>query len=116
MTVNMAATNAQGSPTQFLLNRDGTTTLSNQSVSGTTATFAWDTTAGGLANGTHTLDLTVTDAAGRTATASVTVTVTAPPALTAAITSPTNGSAVTGTVTNVVLSLVAKVTVLDADR
>src|SRR5947208_6510455 len=97
VTVNMSATNAQGSPTQFLLKQDNTTTLSNQSVaSGSTATYAWDTST--VPAGTHTLDLTVTDGAGRTATASVTVTVTAPPALTAAITSPTNGSTATGTV------------------
>jgi hypothetical protein len=70
--VNMAATNAQGTPTQFLLKLDDATTLSNQSVSGSTATYSWPTT--GL-SGTHTLNLTVTDGAGRTASTSITVTV-----------------------------------------
>jgi hypothetical protein len=92
----MSATNAQGSPTQFVLKLDNAITLSSQSVSGSTATYAWNS--GGVANGSHTLGLTVTDGAARTATASVTVTVSnatggtdsAPP--TVAITSPPNGA------------------------
>src|SRR5581483_11079390 len=90
--VNMSATNTQGTPTQFVLKLDNTTTLSTQSIaSGSTASYSWDTAA--VATGTHTLNLTVTDGAGRTAAASVTVTVDnapPPPPLTAAITSPAN--------------------------
>jgi hypothetical protein len=97
VTVNMAASNAQGSPTQFLLKLDNATTLSNQSVTGSTATYAWNTS--GL-SGTHTLNLTVTDSAARTATAMVTVTVgsggpdTTPPTVT--LTAPANGATVSG--------------------
>src|SRR5205807_441461 len=98
VTVNMAAGNAQGSPTQFVLQLDNATTLSTQSVaSGATATYAWDTSA--VATGAHTLNLSVTDGAGRTASAAVSVTVAPPPALTASITSPASGATVTGTVT-----------------
>src|SRR5205814_6646114 len=64
---------AQGSPTQFLLKQDNATTIASQSVAGSTATASWNTT--GVPAGSHTLNLTVTDAAGRTATAAVTVTV-----------------------------------------
>src|SRR5207249_11133024 len=97
VTVNMAASNAQGSPTQFVLKLDNATTLSTQSVSGSTATYAWNTS--GVTAGAHTLNLTVTDGAGRTASASVSVTVsgTPPPALTASITSPASGATVSGT-------------------
>jgi hypothetical protein len=42
-------------------------------VSGSTASFSWNTA--GVANGSHTLNLTVTDGGGRTATASLPVTV-----------------------------------------
>src|SRR5205823_430813 len=79
VTVNMAAGNAQGSPTQFVLQLDSAATLSTQSVSsGSTASYAWNTS--GVASGAHTLNLSVTDGAGRTATASVSVTVAPPPA------------------------------------
>jgi hypothetical protein len=74
VTVTMAASNAQGSPTQFVLKLDSATTLSNQSIpSGSTATYVWNTA--GVTPGSHTLNLTVTDGAGRTATAAVSVTV-----------------------------------------
>src|SRR5439155_11530256 len=65
-TVSMAAGNAQGSPTQFVLKLDNATTLSSQSVSsGSTATYAWNTSS--VTGGAHILSLTVTDGAGRTA-------------------------------------------------
>ena len=91
-----AAGNAQGSPTQFLLQLDNAATLSSQSVSGPTASASWDTTT--AANTTHTVNLTVTDGAGRTATAAITVNVvnptggpdTVPPSVT--ITKPANGA------------------------
>jgi Domain of unknown function (DUF1929)/PKD domain/Bacterial Ig domain len=97
VTINMSASNVQGSPTSFLLQTGGTT-ISNQSVTGSTATATWNTS--GLTSGSYPLSLTVTNA-GRTATASITVTVssstpppgggdTTPPAVT--ITSPPNGS------------------------
>ena len=92
--VSMSASNAQGSPTSFVLKVDNGATIFSQSVAGSTASTTWNTT--GVSNGAHTLNLTVTDSAGRTATASVSVTVnnttgggggdTTPP--TVAITSP----------------------------
>src|SRR5205823_9012572 len=94
VTVSMSASNAQGSPTQFLLKQDNATTLSSQSVAGNTATASWNTT--GVPAGSHTLNLTVADGAGRTAMAAVTVTVSnggadpTPP--TATITSPASGT------------------------
>jgi hypothetical protein len=103
VTVNMAASNIQSTPTQFLLKLDNTTTLSTQSVpSGTSASYAWNSAT--AANGLHTLNLTVTDGAGRTATASINVTVsngggadTTPP--TVSITAPASAATVSGTVT-----------------
>ena len=96
--VTMTATNAQGSPTSFVLKVDNGATIFSQSVAGSTASATWNTT--GLTNGTHTLNLTVTDGAGRTASATVSVTVsnvtgggggdTTAPAVT--ITSPSNGA------------------------
>jgi hypothetical protein len=55
------------------LKLDNTTTISSQSVAGSTATASWNTTT--AANGTHTLNLTVTDGAGRTASKAINVTV-----------------------------------------
>ena len=43
------------------LKQDNATTLSDQSVAGSTASYTWDTS--GVTRGTHTLNLTVTDAA-----------------------------------------------------
>jgi hypothetical protein len=77
VTVGMAASNAQGSPTQFTLKLDSATTLSTQTIaSGSTATYAWNTA--GVPQGSHTLSLTVTDGAGRTASTAISVTVPAP--------------------------------------
>jgi hypothetical protein len=97
-TVSMAVSGASGSSNTFVLSVDGTT-VSTQTVSGTTASYALDTTR--YANGFHTLSVTVTDATLRSATSSETVTVsnsTLPP-LTASFTSPANGATVSGTVT-----------------
>ena len=96
VAVAMSASNVQGSSTSFVLTLDGSTTLSSQTVSGSTASFGWNTIA--VANGAHTLNLTVTDGAGRSTTASLPVTVsnssgaadTTPP--TVAITSPPDGA------------------------
>ena len=94
VTVNMTASNIQGTPTQFVLKLDNTTTLYNQSVTGSTASSTWNTTT--IPDGTHTLTFTATDAGGKTATASVGVTVSnggggGGAAPTVSITSPTSG-------------------------
>jgi len=68
-TVGMAATGASGSST-FQLSVDGTV-VSTQTVTGGTASYAWNIRS--LAKGLHTLSLKVTDGAGRTATATRTV-------------------------------------------
>jgi hypothetical protein len=68
-TVGMASTGASGSST-FRLAIDGAV-VSTQTVTGGTASYTWNTR--NLAKGSHTLSLTVTDAAGRTATATRTV-------------------------------------------
>lgn len=95
--VAMSAGGASG-PVTFALTVDGTE-VSRQTVSGTTATYAWDTTA--VANGSRTLGLTVIDG-GRTATTSRSVnvsnTTTATPAtFTASFQFPGDGATVSGT-------------------
>jgi hypothetical protein len=93
-TVAMSASGASGSPTTFSLAVDGAT-VSTQSVTGSTASYAWNTT--GVANGAHTLTLTVTDATGRTATASRSVTVSNTTAsFTASFQYPASGATVGG--------------------
>ena len=73
-----------------------------QVASSASATYSWSTTS--IADGSHTLGLTVTDGGGRTATASRAVTVSnaAPPppggTLRVFITSPSSGATVSGTV------------------
>jgi hypothetical protein len=86
----------------FQLSVDGTV-VSTQTVSGSTASYAWNT--GGLTNGGHTLSLRVTDTLGGSATTTRSVTVSntaSTPApstgtLRVAITQPTSGTAVRGT-------------------
>jgi hypothetical protein len=75
----------------------GTTVLSTQTVTGTSASYAWNTTA--VANGTQTLKLVVTDAAGATATATRTVTVAngSTASFTAEFTYPDAGATASGT-------------------
>ena len=96
VTVGMSDSGASGSST-FTLSVDGTR-VSSQTVTGSTATYSWNTT--GVTNGSHTLGLSVTDGGGGTATASIGVTVsnttiiststdTTPP--TVQITSPASG-------------------------
>src|SRR5205823_3838863 len=65
VNVGMQATGASGASNTFRFSVDGTLTAT-QTVSTQTTTYAWDSTA--VANGTHTLSFTVTDAAGRSAT------------------------------------------------
>src|SRR5262249_55717828 len=106
VTVGMAVSEASGASNTFRLTIDGTP-ASTQTVADTTASYVWNT--GGLANSSHTLALSASDAAGRTATATITVTVnnaTPPPppppptggTLTVAMTSPGAGSTVSGVV------------------
>ena len=108
VTVGMEVGGASGASNTFRLTIDGTL-ASTQTVAGTTASFAWNTSA--LANGSHTLALSASDAAGRTVTATITVTVqntTSPPppppppptggTLNVAMTSPGAGSTVSGVV------------------
>ena len=96
VTVAMAASGGS-TPDTYTLAIDGATVSA-----GAAASYAWNTTA--VADGAHTLALTVTDGAGRTATASRTVSVSnaAPPApggtLKVFITSPSSGATVSGTV------------------
>lgn len=82
-------------PYSYTLAIDGTT-VATASVTGTSATFAWNTTA--ATNGAHTLALTVT-AGGQTVTASRTVTVSNGTSLAAAFTTPAAGATVSGTTT-----------------
>jgi PKD repeat protein len=95
-TVGMTAAGTSGSTTFTLAL--GSTVLSSQTVTGTSASYAWNTA--GAANGSHTLTLTVTNGA-QTATATRTVTVSnvaSPPtaSFTAAFTYPNAGQAVSG--------------------
>jgi hypothetical protein len=96
VSVSMTASNAQATPT-FTLKVDNGATIPS-TASGSTATAGWNTT--GVANGTHTLNLTVSDGT-RTSTATISVTVnnttggggggdTTAPAV--SITSPPNGA------------------------
>ena len=94
-TVGLASSGASGSST-FKLAVDGTV-VSTQTVTGTTATYAWDTTA--ATNAAHTLTLAVTDGAGRTATATLSVTVANAAPFTASITYPGAGAVVSGSQT-----------------
>jgi hypothetical protein len=94
VTVNMSASNVQGSST-FVLKLDNSATIFSQTVAGSTATTSWNTA--GVPNGIHSLNLTVTDGAGRTASTAISVVV--GPPLAAAITSPANGTTVSGAVT-----------------
>jgi hypothetical protein len=94
-TVGFASSGAIGSST-FSLALNGTV-LSTQTVTGTTASSAWDTTT--VTNGPWTLTLTVTDGGGRTATATLPVTVDNIPPLTASFTAPSADATVSGTTT-----------------
>jgi hypothetical protein len=103
-TVGMSVSGSTGTSRTFQLSVDGAV-VSTQTVSGTTASFGWNTTSVG--NGSHTLALRVTDTLGGSATASRTVmvsnggTTTPPPptsgALKVAITQPKAATTVHGT-------------------
>jgi hypothetical protein len=103
VTVGMASSGGAAGSRTFKLERvvaTTTTLLSAQTAAGTSASFAWDTTK--TVNGSATLKLTVTDAAGATATATRTVTVsntaTSPPTagFTVSFSYPAQGATVSG--------------------
>jgi hypothetical protein len=84
-------------PYTYALKIDGTSAFTTTSSSGS-ATFAWNTSA--VADGSHTLVLTVTDGAGTTASSSRTVTIANATSgtLDVALTTPAAGATVSGTV------------------
>jgi hypothetical protein len=97
-TVNVAMAAAGGSaPYTYALKVDGSSVFTTTSSSGS-ATFAWNTST--VADGSHTLALTVTDGAGATASASrpVTVANATGGTLQVALTTPAPGATVSGTV------------------
>ena len=71
VTINLSATNTQGTSNTFTGSVDGTQ-IGTTTVSTTTATLTWTTK--NYALGAHTLSATVTDANGRTGTATESVT------------------------------------------
>ncbi len=97
-TVSVGLAASGGSPPYtYRLAVDGTEVFSSTTSAASTS-YAWNTTT--VANGGHTLSLTVTDAAGAstTATRAVTVSNTAAGAVQVFLTSPAAGSTVSGTV------------------
>ncbi len=98
VAVGMSASGGQPNYT-FTLRIDGRIVL-NQSGPATTASYPWDTAVDG--NGSHTLDLTITDGGGASATGRRTVTVSngggSTGDLRVALTSPKAGATVSGTV------------------
>jgi hypothetical protein len=100
VTVGMSASGASGTPITFTLSVDGSQVFTTSGVA-TTASYAWNSS--GVANGAHTLGLTVRDGDGRTATISRAVTVnnaTPPPpgTIRVFITQPSEGATAQGTV------------------
>ena len=101
VSVGISATGASSTPIAFTLTVDGTQVFAT-SGSAASASFSWNTAT--VADGSHTLSLTVRDGAGRTATATRTVSVTNTPppppsgAISIFITQPRNGNTVSGTV------------------
>jgi hypothetical protein len=95
-TVGMSVSGSTAVSKTFQLAVDGTV-ASSQTVSGNTASYTWNTA--GVANGSHTLSLTVQDSAGGRATATLPVTVANAVPITAAFSSPAAGATVSGTST-----------------
>jgi Big-like domain-containing protein len=93
ISVSMDAGQATA-PVTFQLAVDGSV-VSTQTVSGTTASYAWNTTT--VANGIHTLSLTVSDNAGHTASATRTISVSnVAPAFTVSFVYPAAGATTGG--------------------
>lgn len=95
VSVGMAASGGT-TPYTYRLTVDGTQIFTT-TTSATAASFSWNTMP--LANGSHTLGLTVTDSASGSVTATRAVTVQNGGAVTAAFTSPAAGATVSGVVT-----------------
>src|SRR5438034_1080155 len=95
-TVGMSVTGSTAVSKTFQLAVDGTV-VSTKTVSGSTTSYVWSTTS--VADGPHTLALTVQDSAGGRATATRSVTVKNTVPMTAAFTSPAAGATVKGTTT-----------------
>src|SRR5438034_722546 len=100
VSIGMSEAGASGAPITFTLTVDGGQVFT-ASGNAAAATFAWTTTT--VADGPHTLGLTVRDGAGRTATTTRGVTVSnngggVGSPLGASFTSPAAGATVTGTV------------------
>ncbi|HMC70711.1 MAG TPA: Ig-like domain-containing protein, partial [Mycobacteriales bacterium] len=101
VTIGMSESGANGTPITFVLSVDSTQIFTAAGTA-TSASYSWNSAS--VANGAHTLNLTVRDGAGRTATAARSVTVTnmepppPPGTLKVFITSPADGAAVNGTV------------------
>jgi hypothetical protein len=72
-SVGMSTTAPWSGSKTFKLTVDRTIVYTNTVASGTTQWFSWNTKS--VANGAHTLELTVTDSAGRVATGRISVTV-----------------------------------------
>jgi glucose/arabinose dehydrogenase len=96
VTVGMSESGANGTPIVFTLTVDGSQVFTTSGTA-TTASFNWNSNS--VADGTHTLGLTVRDGAGRTATATRSVTVRTPTPIPVAFTSPPEGATVGGTIT-----------------
>jgi hypothetical protein len=94
--VGMSVSGSTAVSKTFRLAVDGTV-VSTQTVSGTTASSTWNTA--GVANGSHSLSLTVQDSAGGSATATLSLTVANTVPITAAFTSPAAGATVSGSTT-----------------
>ena len=96
VTVGLAASGGTA-PYTYRLTVDGTQVFSTTTSAGTTS-FAWNSTT--VANGSHTLGLSVTDAtsASTSATRTVTVSNTSGSTLRIALTTPAAGATVSGTV------------------
>jgi len=97
VSVGLAASGASGSSNTYTLRLDGTQVFST--TAGAAATFSWNTQL--VADGPHTLALTVTDSSGATATATRALRVdnaTPPGKLSVSFPNLTPGQTVTGTV------------------
>ncbi|HEY3097594.1 MAG TPA: Ig-like domain-containing protein, partial [Methylomirabilota bacterium] len=99
VTVGMSETGASGTPIVFTLTVDGVQIFNTSNTPGTATSASFNWNSNSVADGPHTLGLTVRDGAGHTATATRSVNVTTPPPLSVSFTSPAAGATVGGTIT-----------------